>query len=197
MSTTTRRERERASVRERLLSVALELLERDGPAALTIRRIAADVDYAPPIVYQHFANKDALLLALIEVGYARLVDHLRAGAGSGSGEQRVLAGTRAYVQFAATSPHLFTLMNATTVDSHERYRAAAGASEFVVETLIGWATENGITLADPQEACEIAWGTLLGMAHLGLLGTVGPDRAADLAEQAMRALLAGWRTAGR
>jgi hypothetical protein len=88
-------------------------------------------------------------------------------------------------------------MNATTVDSHERYRAAAGASEFVVETLIGWATENGITLADPQEACEIAWGTLLGMAHLGLLGTVGPDRAADLAEQAMRALLAGWRTAGR
>ena len=38
-------------------------------AALTIRRIAADVEYMAPIVYQHFANRDALVLELVTHGY--------------------------------------------------------------------------------------------------------------------------------
>jgi hypothetical protein len=33
-----------------------------------IRRIATDVEYAAPIAYQYFANKDALVLELVAHG---------------------------------------------------------------------------------------------------------------------------------
>jgi AcrR family transcriptional regulator len=194
MSTVSRRERDRVRVRERLLAVALEILHREGPGALTVRRIAGDVDYTSPIVYQHFANKDALLLAVVEVGYARMLEHLRASVGQRTAEQRVLAATRAYVEFAAGNPHLFRMMNDTTLDPGERYRIASDVITFVVTTLADWADENGVTLDDPQETSEIAWGVALGIANLGLLGTVGADRATHLAAQAMRALMLAWAT---
>ncbi|MCG0284828.1 hypothetical protein [Streptomyces sp. PSAA01] len=50
-----------------------------------------------------------------------------------------------------------------------------------------------MVLADPDEACEIIWGTLYGIASLGHLGTIGSERARRLAEQALRAILLGWR----
>ncbi|MFJ8911129.1 hypothetical protein [Amycolatopsis sp. NPDC102389] len=43
-------------------------------------------------------------------------------------------------------------------------------------------------------SAEIIWGTLYGVASLGYLGTVDNKRARRLAEQALRALLLGWRT---
>ena len=51
-----------------------------------------------------------------------------------------------------------------------------------------------MVLADLDEACEILWGTVYGMASLGCLGTVGDQRAQRLAGQAVQAVLLGWRT---
>jgi hypothetical protein len=55
--TGTRRARERASTRERIIGAALHVLESEGASALTIRRIATDVEYSAPVVYQHFARR--------------------------------------------------------------------------------------------------------------------------------------------
>ncbi|MCE3613272.1 TetR/AcrR family transcriptional regulator, partial [Escherichia coli] len=65
MTANTRRERARESNRSRILDAALQVLESEGASALTIRRVAGDVEYTAPVVYQHFAGKEALLLALI------------------------------------------------------------------------------------------------------------------------------------
>jgi hypothetical protein len=42
--------------------------------------------------------------------------------------------------------------------------------------LTTWSAAHDVVLADPDEACEILWGTLCGNASLSYLGNVGNDR---------------------
>jgi hypothetical protein len=64
---------ERAQARRRLrtelLAAARALaIENDGYEAVTIRAVADRVGYRAPVVYEHFANKRALLLAIVDAG---------------------------------------------------------------------------------------------------------------------------------
>ena len=85
-------------------------------------------------------------------------------------------------------------MNSTAVGADERRRAAEPAVDVLKELLSTWSDTHDVALADPDEACEIIWGTLHGIASLGHLDTIGSERARRLAEQGIRAILLGWRT---
>ena len=50
--------------RERILRAALDVVERDGLAALSMRRLAEELDVWPMSVYRYFQDKDALLDAI-------------------------------------------------------------------------------------------------------------------------------------
>jgi AcrR family transcriptional regulator len=52
--------------RERILDTAVELAREDGPGALSMRRIAQELDVWPMSLYRHFRDKDELLDALAE-----------------------------------------------------------------------------------------------------------------------------------
>lgn len=42
---------------QQVVDAAREVLERDGPAALTMRRIAGDVGIRAPSLYKHFPTR--------------------------------------------------------------------------------------------------------------------------------------------
>ena len=196
MPSSTRRARERASTREQIVGAALRALEAEGAAALTMRRIAADVEYSAPVVYQHFANKDALVLELVTHGYTQLRSELEHVLDEPDADRRLLGLAAGYVRFAGEHPHLYQAMNGPEVEEDGRRRAAEPAITLLSEQLAAWAAARAVTLPDHDEACEIVWGTLYGIASLGRLGTVGADRTGRLAEQALTAILRGWRTPG-
>jgi len=196
MPTSTRRARERANTRERIIEAALHVLETEGAAALTIRRIATDVEYSAPVVYQHFANKDALLLELVSHGHRLVLEQFRQAAEEPDIDRRMARIASEYVRFAGVHAHLYEVMNGTAVGAEERRRAAEPAVEVLKGLLTTWSDAHDVTLGDPDEACEILWGTLYGMASLGHDGAVGNQRARRLAEQAIHAILLGWRTEG-
>jgi AcrR family transcriptional regulator len=50
--------------RQRIVCTAIELLERDGAAALTMRRLGAELDVEAMSLYHHVANRDDLLAAI-------------------------------------------------------------------------------------------------------------------------------------
>ncbi len=52
--------------RARVLAAAVALADRDGPEALTVRRLADDLDVHPTSLYNHVANKDAILDGVVE-----------------------------------------------------------------------------------------------------------------------------------
>ncbi|SNY24617.1 TetR/AcrR family transcriptional regulator [Paractinoplanes atraurantiacus] len=191
MPTGARRARERASTRERIIEAALHVLESEGPSALTMRRIATDVEYTAPVVYQHFANKDALVLELVAHGHRLMMAELGQAAGEPDIDRRMMQLASEYVRFAGEHPYLYQVMNGNAVDAEERRRAAAPAIAVLKELLSTWSDTHAVVLADFDEACDIIWGTLYGMASLGALGH---ERARRLAQQALRTLLLGWRT---
>jgi AcrR family transcriptional regulator len=52
------------SRREALLDVAQRLVAEDGPASVSMGRVAEQAEVTRALVYKHFANKDAILAAL-------------------------------------------------------------------------------------------------------------------------------------
>jgi AcrR family transcriptional regulator len=58
--------------RELVLAAALEIIDRDGADALTMRRLARALDRDPMIVYRHAPNKAALLNGVAEAVLAQL-----------------------------------------------------------------------------------------------------------------------------
>lgn len=66
--------RPRTLSRERVVTAALTLVEREGLDALSMRRLAVDLDTAPASLYRHIANRGDLLALVGE----RIVDELAA-----------------------------------------------------------------------------------------------------------------------
>jgi TetR/AcrR family transcriptional regulator, tetracycline repressor protein len=88
--------------RERILAVALRLVDEGGLAALSMRRLGAELGVDPMAVYRHLANKRAIVLALTEAVFATLPapdPRLR-------WERRVRAWADAYRQLARRHPRL-------------------------------------------------------------------------------------------
>lgn len=91
------------SRREQVLDAALDLIEREGEGALTMRALAAAVGIRAPSLYRHFPDKAALEAALA----ARGLELLRARAPA---DGDLLAQLRAYRAFARDHPALYRLL---------------------------------------------------------------------------------------
>ena len=92
--------------RERIFAAAKTVLDREGIAGLTIRKVATRAGVSPMAMYRHFADKDALLNALVEDGLAaweKVVSSLRAE----DPMEWLEALTEAFLDFALTQPHRF------------------------------------------------------------------------------------------
>lgn len=61
-----------------LLAAAEAVVEAEGPSALTVRRIAAEVGTSTRAVYATYGSKEALLVALGRKAYEILDEELRA-----------------------------------------------------------------------------------------------------------------------
>ena len=197
MTSITRRERQRLENREGILKAALTIAERESWSAVTIRKIADEIDYTSPIIYQHFDNKEAALQALIEQGFNDLETSMRRALMDNDPETRLLALGRAYLHFARDHRRLYELMHGlggVALEPSERTEAAGGVITLSNEAIQTWAQAQGASLDDIYAASETAWGVLHGMTTLGLLPDIGFERAEQLALEALRALLQYWET---
>lgn len=61
--------------RDDVVAAALELVEREGPAALTMRRLATDLDVGTPTIYWHVGGRDELVAEVIRCQADRLAEH--------------------------------------------------------------------------------------------------------------------------
>jgi AcrR family transcriptional regulator len=86
-----------------IVKTARELAEAEGWDAVTTRRLAELIEYSQPVLYSHFAGKDAIVSAVALQGFAELAGELRRHRG-------LEPVVRAYVNFAETNPALYDAM---------------------------------------------------------------------------------------
>ena len=76
MGIAERKLRQKEEVRASILRAASKLVEKEGWQALSIRKIADAIEYSVPVIYDHFENKEALLLEFTKRGFQRLNEEL-------------------------------------------------------------------------------------------------------------------------
>jgi AcrR family transcriptional regulator len=59
-----------------ILDAALQIVKSEGWQALSMRKIADVIEYTAPIIYEYFANKDAILVELTRKGFLLLARDL-------------------------------------------------------------------------------------------------------------------------
>lgn len=198
--TNPRRERQKIETRNGILEAARRVAREEGWGAVTIRRIAALVEYSPPIVYEYFANKDAVLEELQRQGFELLAQEMRrAVAANEDTELCLLSMADSYWGFAHTYPELYQLMHGGVSEQIPLEKTLAGATEaadIVQATLEAWACAKGVVLMDAEGAVDTTWGLLHGLISVSLLGRLrgGEERARDLARKAIKDLLSAWST---
>ena len=63
-------------LRDDLLRISRELLDEGGPDALSMREVARRAGCTHQAPYHYFANREAILAALIEAGFHELANRL-------------------------------------------------------------------------------------------------------------------------
>lgn len=110
MSTQDRRRRERAEREQRFLDKAQALIQRDGLLSLQMTRIAEECDYAIGTLYQHFASKEDLLVALATRNCLRRMDLFeRVARWAGPSRERMVAISLADLMVIRDRPEHFRL----------------------------------------------------------------------------------------
>jgi AcrR family transcriptional regulator len=92
--------------REVVLAAALQIIDRDGADALSMRRLAAALDRDPMIIYRHAPNKAALLDGVTETILAQL--HVDPADPDWAAQLRTVA--RDYRALALAHPHVVPLL---------------------------------------------------------------------------------------
>ena len=92
--------------RDAVLTAALEIIDRDGTDALSMRRLARALNRDPMILYRHAPNKAALLDGVAETVLAQL--HVDSADPDWAGQLRDVA--RRYRALALAHPHVVPLI---------------------------------------------------------------------------------------
>jgi len=140
-----------------IVDAARDLVERDGPDALTMRALAARVGVRAPSLYKHLPGKEELASQVVDVALGELGRTLDAADG-------IDAIAHAYRRFALARPHLYRLAS-TSPSARDRFELAAAPPLLRV-------------LGSARRA-RAAWAFLHGMAELELGGFFAAD--ADVA----------------
>ncbi|AKU92384.1 TetR/AcrR family transcriptional regulator [Vulgatibacter incomptus] len=180
-------------LRRALLDAALEQVQQEGAATLSLREVArrAGVTHAAP--YRHFASKEALLAAVAEEGFRTLREGLLEASVRLAGDPlgKLQAIGVAYVLFAVAHPAHFRVMftvGQNDCDYPSLDEASGSAFGVLVESIEEGRQAGALCDVPASELAVTAWSTVHGLASLLVEEKLPP--AAGSAEQLARMVTA-------
>jgi AcrR family transcriptional regulator len=185
------------ALRIRLLDEAGRLVSAEGPAALSLRRIATEAGTSTTAVYSLFGGKPALVRELYLEAFGRFAARLAAvPLGEDPADNLVRLGL-AYRESALADPHLYTVMFGRAVpeftpDAPDR-EASLAALRPLWETVAAGIAAGTLVAAAPETVVVALWGIAHGLVSLELneRAPEGFD-VATAYDQAIRAAVRGW-----
>jgi AcrR family transcriptional regulator len=176
VSTSARSSYHHGDLRNACLHAAWGMLAEGDVASLSLRAVARRAGVSANAPYRHFADKDALLTAVVARGYDELRLALAtADEGARPGEHHVDMGI-AYVHFALDHPAVFRLMFSNSCRSDPEVQSAALSTAMVLARRV-----MAVTPATEVDTVLMAsWATVHGLATLILDGRVAPRGPAKL-----------------
>ena len=195
MGTKERREREKENLRQEILDAARQLFLRNGYENVSMRQIAAKIEYSPTTIYLYFRNKSELFHSLCEETFAKLERELESivsgDGGSRHGEELkrkaaadpvwcLRKGAEAYIRFGLRYPNHYRLLFMTPHPKDEdpefQYEGSEGEKsfEYLLEITTQGVQQGKFRKADPLMLAQMCWCMMHGITSLLITQTAFP-----------------------
>ncbi|MCC8959678.1 TetR/AcrR family transcriptional regulator [Bradyrhizobium sp. Pear77] len=186
MGAAERKGRDRAAREHRIVAAARAIAEREGWDAVTVRRLADEIEYSQPVLYSHFKNRDAIVAAVAVEGFNELTAALREAASGSTGRNALKNVALAYLAFALDRPALYDAMFVLPTDL--RFAEAGTRPELRAgfEALAAVVAPFCVEVAD---VTETFWAALHGLAALERSGRVRPGARNERIALVVRAIV--------
>jgi AcrR family transcriptional regulator len=170
----------REAVRQLILDSASRLLETEGPQALTMRRIAAEIGCSTTVLYTVLGGKIGIAEALWLEGFDRLNSALanaRAQAGGDGPLQRLTAIGQAYRANALANRSYYAIMFQRPIPgfqpSADAYQESLKPLTFLVDAVEACIAAGVFRPGDPHHIATVLWAAVHGAVSLELAGYEG------------------------
>jgi AcrR family transcriptional regulator len=174
-----------AAIRTSLLDAASRLLADEGPGALTLRRIAADVGCSTTVLYRMFSGKAGLVEALYVEAFERFRRRLAAVPEDADPLARLAGLGRAYRENALADRHYYRLMFGDPVPgfrpSDDALTKAAATFTILQDAVAACAAAGLLPGGEPRRTAAALWAAIHGVVSLELAGHL-PDHADEVFE---------------
>jgi AcrR family transcriptional regulator len=173
-------------LRDELIGAALEVIAQEGSAdAATIRAVARRAGVSAPSVYLHFADRDALLAAVVVRLFDDLTDTVDGAldgldpATSPAGALR--AGCRAYIDFGLDNPGHYRLLfdEPVKLSDEEAALASHDALGTLVDGIASCQAAGAARDGDPFTMAVTIWSALHGIVMSAISGRGFPEPDVD------------------
>lgn len=180
-----------AESRATLLFAAATLLSEEGPAALTVRRVAERANASTKMIYTQFGGKDGLLEALYLQSFAALDQAFRVHVAEPNRAKRLAYMLRAYRTFALSEPALYNVMFGDLGRAWEAPPDCRKQAWRSFETLRHTVLDNlpSEHSLDAEQVTHALWSAAHGVVSLELRKLIGPRyMPAQLFESVLNAI---------
>jgi AcrR family transcriptional regulator len=177
----------------------LSLFVSDGYAQVSIRNIAAKVEYSPGAIYSYFKSKDEIFFALAEEGFRLLGATQLPQTPSDDPLANVRNAAWRFYEFSKAQPQYFALvfLDRRVPRIGREYERFAFLSDLKsrLRAQMQQCIDRGLfpPTVDADVALRLLWAPILGIAALRLSERVPPEDADNLVLDAIDTTIAGLR----
>jgi len=152
-------------LRHALIEAGIRELAVTQAADLSLRALAATVGVSHAAAYRYFADRDALLVAIAQEGFAQLTAAFEAAAEAAADPTTALRNAaRAYLRFGTGSPQWLALMFSPIAANSADLVAAQDRSVSALLDRVRAAQAAGrLSDAPPQTVALLAWTVVHGL----------------------------------
>jgi AcrR family transcriptional regulator len=183
-------------LRDRVLQVAIAMLDSEGVAGFTTRKIAREADTSPPAVYELFGDKAGLVREMFFEGFRMLrrdFDRLEEGADPRADLVAVIETLRVFVrENPVLSEVMFSRPFADFDPGPSELQAGSAVRLFIVGR-VRRCIDAGLVQGDETDIAHVLVSLTQGLAATEMAGWLGTSRASvdRRWELAIRAVLVG------
>ena len=157
-------------LRRNVVEAADHLLMTEGPEALTVRRIADELNASTKVLYSLFEGKDGLANALYLEGCARLRDAIGQVPLEGELRAYIVGCCRAYWAFAQANPGYYGVMFGNAIPhfepDQESLATVTTAFGKLIETLTYYQAQGQLPTRTIPELVHLIWAPIHGVISL-------------------------------
>src|SRR6266481_545588 len=169
-----RRLRQKEEVRSKIITTAWQMVKEDGWQSVSIRKIADAIEYSVPVIYDHFENKEAILLEFGKEAFQLLSKKIQqAKEKSNNPAEQLKDIADAYWNFALKNKEYYQLMFGLGMPGCEINKCFPERTEFR-KLVMGPITLMVEKSKDPSANCCLKyhtfWSILHGLISIKIMG---------------------------